>query len=64
MDFRLDSPAEGMREVSGRGIGGCSIAQLPPCGLKGNPLSGVGALCHAMRRRRFRAPSTQDRSEL
>jgi len=53
-----------MREVSGRGIGGCSIAQLPPCGLKGNPLSGVGALCHAMRRRRFRAPSTQDRSEL
>ena len=29
--------SEGMREVSGRGIGGCSIAQLPPCGLKGNP---------------------------
>ena len=39
--------SEGMREVPGRGIAGCCIAELPPCGLKGNPLSRVGALCHA-----------------
>ena len=41
--------SEGVREVSGRGFAGCRIAGLPPCGLKGHPLSCVAPLCQAMR---------------